>query len=236
MSAPAGRALRSILDRRDSLSLNHDAHVRPGRGAGAVDQIHVVQHQHLRRCRTGKQKRQESGHQEQSITGHAIILLMGYMVNLVVEGREALIVGGGEIASRKVEDLLAAKARVTLVAPGVCEKIEALADRIQLHRRPYEPGDIGDAFVVIAATDDEALNAAVSRDCAARNVLVNVVDRPALCTFTVPATVHRGDLTIAIATNGRCPALASILREELEDRYGRSMANWSSDSLSCAAR
>jgi len=145
---------------------------------------------------------------------------MGYMVNLVVEGREALIVGGGEIASRKVEDLLAAKARVTLVAPSVCQKIEALADRIQLHRRPYDPGDIGDAFVVIAATDDEDLNTAVSRDCAARNVPVNVVDRPALCTFTVPATVHRGDLTIAIATNGRCPALASILREELEGRYG----------------
>ena len=145
---------------------------------------------------------------------------MGYMANLIVEGREVLIVGGGEIASRKVEDLLAAKARVTLVAPRVCEKIEALADRIQLHRRPYQASDIGNSFVVIAATDDEELNAAVSRDCAARNVVVNVVDRPALCTFTVPATVHRGDLTIAIATNGRCPALASILREELEGRYG----------------
>jgi precorrin-2 dehydrogenase/sirohydrochlorin ferrochelatase len=145
---------------------------------------------------------------------------MGYMANLIVEGREVLIVGGGEIAGRKVQDLLAAKARVTLVAPRVCAEIEDLADRIQLYRRPYQAGDIGNAFVVIAATDDEELNAAVSRDCTARNVLVNVVDRPALCTFTVPATVHRGDLTIAIATNGRCPALASILREELEERYG----------------
>ena len=145
---------------------------------------------------------------------------MGYIVNLVVEGREVLIVGGGEIAGRKVEDLLAAKARVTLVAPEVCERIEALAAGIQLHRRPYQAGDIGNSFVVIAATDDEELNAAVSRDCAARNVLVNVVDRPALCTFTVPATLRRGDLTIAIATNGRCPAFASILREELEGRYG----------------
>ena len=145
---------------------------------------------------------------------------MGYMVNLMAEGREALVVGGGEIAARKVEDLLAAKARVTVVAPQVCEKIEALADCIQVRRRPYEADDIGVAFVVIAATNDETLNARVSRDCAARNVLVNVVDRPALCTFTVPATVHRGDLAIAIATNGRCPAFASILREELEARYG----------------
>jgi precorrin-2 dehydrogenase/sirohydrochlorin ferrochelatase len=147
---------------------------------------------------------------------------MGYMVNLSLKGREALVVGGGEIARRKVEDLLAAEARVTVVAPHICEGIEALAqqERIRAHPRPYRAEDIGDAFVAIAATDDEVLNAMVSRDATARHVLVNVVDRPALCTFTVPATVRRGDLTIAVATNGRCPALSSILREELEGRYG----------------
>lgn len=145
---------------------------------------------------------------------------MGYMVNLTIEGRSALVVGGGEIASRKVEDLLAAKARVTVVAPDINGKIAALASQITIQQRAYEPGDIGDAFVVIAATDDEELNAVIFRDCQARKVLVNVVDRPPLCTFTVPATVHRGDLTIAIATDGRCPAFASILREELEGRYG----------------
>jgi precorrin-2 dehydrogenase/sirohydrochlorin ferrochelatase len=74
--------------------------------------------------------------------------------------------------------------------------------------------------VAIAATDDEALNARVSADAAAISVLVNVVDRPALCTFTVPATLRRGGLTIAVATEGQCPALAGILREELEERYG----------------
>jgi precorrin-2 dehydrogenase/sirohydrochlorin ferrochelatase len=147
---------------------------------------------------------------------------MGYMVNLSLKGREALVVGGGDIARRKVEDLLAAEARVTVVAPQICEGLAALAEqeRIHAHRRPYRAEDIGDAFVAIAATDDEDLNAMVSRDATARHVLVNVVDRPALCTFTVPATVHRGDLTIAVATNGRCPALSSILREELEGRYG----------------
>lgn len=147
---------------------------------------------------------------------------MGYMVNLSLKGREALVVGGGEIARRKVEDLLAAEARVTVVAPQICQGIAALAEqeRIRAHRRPYRADDIGDAFVAIAATDDEDLNVIVSRDATARNILVNVVDRPALCTFTVPATVHRGDLTIAVATNGRCPALSSILREELEGRYG----------------
>lgn len=147
---------------------------------------------------------------------------MGYMVNLSLKGREVLVVGGGEIARRKVLDLLAAGARVTVVAPRICDGIVALVEQgaVQARRRPYEAEDIADVFIAIAATDDEELNAEVSREAAARNVLVNVVDRPALCTFTVPATVHRGDLTIAIATDGGCPALSSILREELEGRYG----------------
>jgi precorrin-2 dehydrogenase/sirohydrochlorin ferrochelatase len=145
---------------------------------------------------------------------------MGYMVNLSLEGREALVVGGGEIAARKVEDLLAAKAHVTVVAPRICARMEAMEERITVHRRPYQTADIGNAFVAIAATDDEELNAQVSRDCAARSVLVNVVDRPALCTFTVPAVVRRGHLTIAIATDGLSPAFSGVLREELEGRYG----------------
>jgi precorrin-2 dehydrogenase/sirohydrochlorin ferrochelatase len=147
---------------------------------------------------------------------------MSYLVNLALEGRTAVVVGGGEVAARKVQDLLAAKADVTVIAPQLCDGIVALADekRIVAHGRPYSTGDLAGAFVAIAATDDEGLNARVAGDAAAMNVLVNVVDRPALCTFTVPATVRRGDLTLAIATEGRCPALAGILREELEGRYG----------------
>ena len=147
---------------------------------------------------------------------------MSYLVNLALEGRGAVVIGGGEVAARKVQDLLAAKAHVTVLAPQLCDGIVALADekRVVAHGRPYRTGDLAGAFVAIAATDDEALNAHVAADAAAINVLVNVVDRPALCTFTVPATLRRGDLTIAIATEGRCPALAGILREELAERYG----------------
>jgi precorrin-2 dehydrogenase/sirohydrochlorin ferrochelatase len=147
-------------------------------------------------------------------------------VNLALEGRAAVVVGGGEVAARKVQDLLAAKANVTVIAPQLCDGIVALANekRIVAHGRPYRTGDLAGAFVALAATDDEDLNARISSDAAAMNVLVNVVDRPALCTFTVPATVRRGDLTIAVATEGRCPALAGILREELEARYGREYA------------
>jgi len=148
---------------------------------------------------------------------------MGYLVNLVLEGRLAVVVGGGEVAARKVHELLAAKANVTVIAPHLGEDIVALAGekRVVAHGRPYCTGDLAGAFVAIAATDDENLNARMSKDAAAINVLVNVVDRPALCTFTVPATLRRGDLTLAISTEGRCPALAGILREELEQRYGQ---------------
>jgi hypothetical protein len=74
--------------------------------------------------------------------------------------------------------------------------------------------------VAVAATDDEQVNTRVAADAVARNILVNVVDRPALCTFTVPATVCRGDLTFSVGAEERCPALAGILREEMEERYG----------------
>jgi precorrin-2 dehydrogenase/sirohydrochlorin ferrochelatase len=147
---------------------------------------------------------------------------MSYMVNLSLEGRAALVVGGGAIASRKAEDLLQAKAVVTVVAPEIGEEMVALVvqDRVRVFVRPYRSTDIGNSFVVIAATDSQEVNTAVFTDATARNVLVNVVDVPELCTFTVPATLHRGNLTIAVATEGLSPAFSGILREELEGRYG----------------
>ena len=151
---------------------------------------------------------------------------MSYLVNLAVAGKSAVVIGGGQVAARKVEDLLAAQARVTVVATDSCEAIRELAEagRIALRLRPYAKDDLAGAFVAIAATGDEEVNRRVAGDAAALNVLVNVVDRPALCTFTVPATVRRGDLTLAVATEGRCPALAGILREELHERYGSEYA------------
>ena len=163
---------------------------------------------------------------------------MSYLVNLTLEGRAAVVIGGGEVAARKVQDLLAAKANVTVIALQLCDGIVALADekRIVAHNRPYRTGDLAGAFVAIAATDDEGFNARVAADAAAINVLVNVVDRPALCTFTVPATVRRGDLTIAIATEGRCPALAGICGRNSMGDMGRNTPNWSACSVNCERR
>jgi precorrin-2 dehydrogenase/sirohydrochlorin ferrochelatase len=147
---------------------------------------------------------------------------MSYLVNLIMDGRAAVVIGGGEVAARKVEDLLAAKASVMVIAPRVCDRISAFANqqRIETHLRPYRKEDLAGTFLAVAATDDEEVNARVAGDAVAMNILVNVVDCPALCTFTVPATIRRGDLALAITTEGRCPALAAILRRELEARYG----------------
>jgi precorrin-2 dehydrogenase/sirohydrochlorin ferrochelatase len=147
---------------------------------------------------------------------------MGYLVNLDVRGRRALVVGGGAVAARKMAALLEEGADVTVVARDACDAVAALErdGRITLIRRPFEPGDTRGAFLVVGATDDEDVNRSVASDAREWGALVNIVDRPALCTYTVPAVVRRGALTIAVATDGRCPSVARALRERLEGQYG----------------
>jgi precorrin-2 dehydrogenase/sirohydrochlorin ferrochelatase len=147
---------------------------------------------------------------------------VGYLVNLEMEGRQAVVIGGGSIASRKVRDLLEAKAHILVVAPAADPEIRKLAaaGRVRWRRGRYSRRDLRGAFVAVAATDEEGLNARISRDAQARGILVNVVDRPALCTFTLPAVLRRGALTVAISTEGLCPAFASVMRAELAGRLG----------------
>jgi precorrin-2 dehydrogenase/sirohydrochlorin ferrochelatase len=147
---------------------------------------------------------------------------MSYLVNLVVRDRFALVVGAGIVAARKIEALVDAQAHVAVVAPIVCDQVGALelSGRIRVEHRRYEPGDARGAFVVVAATDDNEVNRRVAEEAGANGALVNVVDRPELCTFTMPAVVHRGDLTLAVATDGHCPSLARAIRDRLERQYG----------------
>ena len=155
---------------------------------------------------------------------------MGYVVNLVLEGRPAVVVGGGSVAARKVEDLLTAKASVRVVATEARAKVRSLAAEglISGHWRPYAASDLDGAFLAIAATNDESVNARVAADAMARNILVNVVDRPRLCTFTLPAVARRGELTFTVSTNGLCPSLAAVLRDEITERYGPEYAELAS--------
>jgi len=146
---------------------------------------------------------------------------MGYLISLVLRDKPAVVVGAGSVALRKVLGLLEAGARVKVIAPQCCEEIRALAEagRVDLVSREYGSGDLAGAVLVIAATSDEAVNRQISAHAQSLGILVNVVDRPASCTFTLPAVVRRGDLSLAVATEGRCPALARALREELESLY-----------------
>ena len=145
-----------------------------------------------------------------------------YPVNLVVEGRPCLVVGGGAVAARKVAGLLACGAVVTVVAPEVGEEIEswALSGRIALARRRYEPDEVVGYRLVIAATDDHAVNAAVFADGEKGGVWVNSADDPATCSFTLPSVVRRGPLVVTVATGGHSPALAAWLRARLERELG----------------
>ncbi len=151
---------------------------------------------------------------------------MAYIVNLGVRGKKAVVIGAGTVAARKVKDLLSAGAVVTVIAPEVCGEIAQAAseERLALLKRKFRKGDLRGAFIAVSAANDEEANREVAEEARAAGCIVNVVDRPALCDFTVPAAVKRGDLTIAVTTEGRCPTLAGLLREELEERYGEQYA------------
>ena len=135
-----------------------------------------------------------------------------------LDGRICLVVGGGKVAGRKVDGLLEAGAAVTVVSPEATTHIQRLASqgRIALLQKAFSPDDLNGSFLVIAATGDAAVNGHVAAACRAQAILINVVDEPGLCDFFLPAVLRRGALSIAIATEGKSPLLASKLRTELE--------------------
>jgi precorrin-2 dehydrogenase len=144
---------------------------------------------------------------------------MGYFpVLLDLTGRRCLMVGGGPVAERRITGLLAAGAQVTVISPRVTQTLAELAaeGRIGLEARNYSEGDLAGVDLAFVATAAREVNAAVAREARHRGVWVNAADDPAHCTFTLPALVRRGDLTVAVATGGTSPALARAVREELE--------------------
>lgn len=148
--------------------------------------------------------------------------MTGYPLTLVglTESR-CVVIGGGEVAARKVDALLAAGARPVVISPDLCSALRARAGagEIEAVSRGYRRGDLAGARLVIAATDDAAVNEAVWQEAQEAGCLANVVDDPARCNFHVPATVRRGALTLAIATGGQAPALARRIRQDLEAQF-----------------
>jgi precorrin-2 dehydrogenase/sirohydrochlorin ferrochelatase len=151
-----------------------------------------------------------------------------YPVCLDIQNRNCLVVGGGAVGSRKVMTLLNCGARVTVVSPEISEKLLELADNgsIILENRPYQASDIDNMFLVIGATNNEALNQQIHKDAEHLNKLCNIADRPEACNFILPSIVNRGDLMIAISTSGKSPAFAKKLRKDLEKEFGNEYAEF----------
>ena len=145
-----------------------------------------------------------------------------YPINLQINNQLCIVIGGGSVAERKVRGLLAAGAKVTVLSPELSPYLAELAKEKKLIHidRSYEEGDLAGFFIVISATNNEAVNQRVAEEGSRRGTLVNVVDAPQLGNFNVPSKITHGDLLITISTGGKSPALAKMLGREIAERYG----------------
>ena len=145
-----------------------------------------------------------------------------YPVYIEMREQPCVVIGGGKIAEGKVEGLLAAKANVTVISPDLTANLRELVEekKITYIARAYQPGDLTGAFMVICATDQTQINHQVWQEASANRQLVNVVDDTPRCNFIAPSILRKGDLSIAISTSGKAPALAVRLKERLQRELG----------------
>ncbi len=143
-----------------------------------------------------------------------------YPIMVNMNNKPAVIIGGGEVAARKVLDLLEAGAFIKVVSPEINDEIikssELYSGKVVLLKRKYEKNDLEGAYIVFSATNDSAVNAEVFSEAEERGILINAVDDPPNCSFYVPSFVRKGDLLIALSTAGASPAMAARLRREIE--------------------
>ncbi|MBN1374534.1 MAG: bifunctional precorrin-2 dehydrogenase/sirohydrochlorin ferrochelatase [Dehalococcoidia bacterium] len=141
--------------------------------------------------------------------------------------KRCLVIGGGRIALRKVNELLEHGAEITVISPTFCIGLNELArnDRIHIIKRNYHVGDLEGAYLAVAATGSKLLNNRVAKEAHNNKVLLNVVDDPDLSDFIVPSVLHRGDITIAVSTGGKSPALAKKIRKRLETSFAAEYAS-----------
>ncbi len=149
-----------------------------------------------------------------------------YPIFLNVRGKRCVVFGGGRVALRKVKVLLEHGASVKVVSPDLCPELSELAraKAIRVFHKEYEPGDIEGALIAIAATTESDTNQKIADEARRQKTLVNVVDNPEQSDFIVPSYLNRGDLTIAVSTAGRSPALTRKIRTRLEQTFGEEYA------------
>ncbi len=154
-----------------------------------------------------------------------------FPIFLKLSARPCLVIGAGNLAESKIESLQAAHAKVIVIAPEATRRIAELsaAGEVEWKRRAYSEGDVKGSFLVVAATNDPAVNRSVYAEAIENNVLCNAVDDPPFCDFYFPSVVRRGDLQIAISTAGASPALAQRLRKEINAQLPLDAGDWLTD-------
>jgi siroheme synthase-like protein len=152
-----------------------------------------------------------------------------FPIFLKLRGLSTLVVGGGAMAAVRVKQLLKAGARVTVISPEICPEIEdaAKAGSVTLVRRQFERGDLSQGyFIVVGATDNPEAQKAVAAEAVSFGILYNIVDNPQYCNYYTPATVERGELCIAIGSEGQSPVLAGRLRKILDEALPSDAGEW----------
>ena len=149
-----------------------------------------------------------------------------YPIFLDIKDKPCVVIGGGNVAERKVISLLDAGARVVVISPVLTPALKKLVREkiINYCPKPYEDGDLKGFSLAYSATDNSSVNRKVFNEAKREGILLNVVDVPKLCNFIVPSVVDRGDLLIAISTSGKSPALAKKIRKHLEREFGEEYA------------
>lgn len=151
-----------------------------------------------------------------------------YPINLILDNKPCVVLGGGHVALRKVEGLLEAKAKVTVISPEIVEGLVKLVENKSIiwRKKCYEQGDLTDFILAVCAIGKEEINIQVQKEANQKRVILNVVDRLEFCDFALPAKIRRGDLLVTFSTNGKSPALAKYLRCKMEKEFDETYEIW----------
>jgi len=149
-----------------------------------------------------------------------------YPINLIIKNRNCLVAGGGRVALRKVERLVACEAIIRIISPQIESQLEEIANKnmIEVLYREIQSDDLDDAFLIFAATNDANVNQSISQWARKRNILCNIADQPDESDFILPSIIEQGDLNITISTNGKSPALSKYIRQRLQIEFGQEYA------------
>jgi len=139
-----------------------------------------------------------------------------------LQNKKCIVLGGGQVAERKICLLLEAGGQVVLISPEITEKLKSLVinNKIEYLNRKYKKGDLKGAYIVIAATDSPMVNKKIYEESSKSGIMINIVDAPELCDFILPSFIKRGPLMITVTTDGESPALAKKIRKDIEKIYG----------------